>query len=79
MNKKQPSTKSSSNYSRRDFLMKTAEIGDLNTNIFSGPQSYDVAEIGLHPFMLAYANDNFRDYTLLPIFPFRMLDIRVYL
>jgi len=43
----------------------------MNTNVFNGPQSYDVTEIGLHPFMLAYANDNFRDYTLLPIFPLR--------
>ena len=48
------------------------EIGNINTNLFSGPQSYDVCEVGLHPFMLAYANNNFRDYTLLPIFPFRM-------
>ena len=49
-----------------------AAIGDINTNILSGPQTYDVTEIGLHPFMLAYANDNFRDYTLLPIFPIRI-------
>lgn len=46
-------------------------IGDLNTNIFSGPQSHDVTEIGLHPFMLVYANEGFRDYSLLPIFPLR--------
>jgi len=47
-------------------------IGDTNTKTFSGSQPYDVAEIGLHPFMLAYANDNFRDYSLLPIFPLRL-------
>ena len=47
-------------------------IGDSNTNLFSGPQTYDVAEIGLHPFMLAYANDGFRDYSLLPIFLLRL-------
>lgn len=46
-------------------------IGDLNTHVFSGPQTLDVTEIGLHPFMLAYANDTFRDYQLLPIFPIR--------
>jgi 4,5-dihydroxyphthalate decarboxylase len=40
--------------------------------VFSGPQSLDVTEIGLHPFMLAYANDGFRDYSLLPIFPLRL-------
>jgi len=47
-------------------------IGDLNTDVFSGPQSYDLTEIGLHPFMLAYANESFRDYQLLPIFPIRV-------
>ena len=47
-------------------------IGDINTHVFSGPQTLDVADIGLHPFMLAYANDDFRAYTLLPIFPFRL-------
>jgi 4,5-dihydroxyphthalate decarboxylase len=47
-------------------------IGDINSNVFNGPQSLDVTEIGLHPFMLAYANDGFRDYTLLPIFPLRL-------
>jgi len=46
-------------------------IGDLNSNVFSGPQTLDVTEIGLQPFMVAYANDGFRDYTLLPIFPLR--------
>lgn len=47
-------------------------IGDLNTDTFVGNQTYDITEIGLHPYMLAYANDNFRDYTLLPIFPLRI-------
>ena len=47
-------------------------IGDLNTHLFSGPQTLEVAEIGLAPFMLAYANDDFRDYSLIPVFPLRM-------
>ena len=47
-------------------------IGDINTNVFSGPQTLDITEIGLHPFMLAYANDGFRNYSLLPIFPLRL-------
>lgn len=55
-----------------DTQFEKGAIGDMNTNIFSGPQTYDVTEIGLHPFMLAYANDNFRDYSLLPIFPLRV-------
>ena len=48
------------------------KIGDLNTNTFSGSQAFDVTEIGLHPFMLAYANQGFRDYSLLPVFPLRI-------
>ena len=44
-------------------------IGDINTNVFSGPQTFDVTEIGLHPCMLAVANDGFQDYSRLPIFP----------
>jgi 4,5-dihydroxyphthalate decarboxylase len=51
---------------------EVAKIGDMNTHVFSGPQTWDVTEIGLHPFMLAYANDGFRDYSLLPIFPLRL-------
>ena len=46
-------------------------IGDANTAAFSGAGTYDVTEIGLHPYMLAYANENFRDYTLIPVFPIR--------
>jgi len=49
-----------------------AGIGDMNTSTFSGEQAYDITEIGLHPYMLAYVNDHFRDYTLLPIFPLRI-------
>ncbi len=55
-----------------DVEMVEMGIGDMNTNVFNGPQTLDVTEIGLHPYMLAYANDNFRDYTLLPIFPLRV-------
>jgi 4,5-dihydroxyphthalate decarboxylase len=55
-----------------DIQFQESGIGDINTNVFSGPQSLDVTEIGLHPFMLAYANDGFRDYALLPIFPLRL-------
>ena len=54
-----------------DARFEKMAIGDMNTNVFSGPQTLDVTEIGLHPFMLAYANDGFRTYTLLPIFPLR--------
>jgi 4,5-dihydroxyphthalate decarboxylase len=48
------------------------KIGTMNTDVLVGPQTYDISEVGLHPFMLAYANDDFRDYSLLPIFPLRV-------
>jgi len=55
-----------------DVHFQHAGIGDSNTDLFSGAQTLDFTEIGLHPFMIAYANENFRDYTLLPIFPLRL-------
>lgn len=55
-----------------DIQFQESGIGDINTNLFNGPQTYDVTEIGLHPYMLAYANEGFRDYSLLPIFPMRL-------
>jgi len=53
-------------------MVKSGGIGDMNTNVFNGPQSFDVTEIGILPFIIAYSNADFRDYTLLPIFPLRM-------
>jgi len=55
-----------------EIQFKESGIGDINTHVFSGPQTLDVTEIGLHPFMLAFANDGFRCYSLLPIFPLRL-------
>jgi len=47
------------------------KIGNLNNHIFSGPQTRGITEVGLAPFMLAYANDDFRAYSLIPVFPLR--------
>ena len=46
-------------------------IGSMNSHVLGGAGTREVTEIGLHPFMLAYANEGFRDYTLLPVFPLR--------
>lgn len=54
------------------FDIVKAGIGDMNTEAFNGEQTYDVSEIGMVPFIIAYGNDQFRDYYLLPMFPFRM-------
>jgi 4,5-dihydroxyphthalate decarboxylase len=48
-----------------------ASIHDLNAVAMGGDQRWEVQEIGLHPYMLAYSNDGFRDYTLVPVFPLR--------
>ncbi len=45
-----------------------SKIGELNQHVFSGPATRDVTEVGLIPFLLAHANDGFRDYQLLPVF-----------
>ena len=55
-----------------DVTFEVAGIGDMNTDVFSGQQTRDVTEIGLHPYMLAYANEGFRDYSLIPVFPIRV-------
>jgi 4,5-dihydroxyphthalate decarboxylase len=57
----------------KDFNTKFQEagVGDMNTHVFSGPKTREVTEIGLSPFMLAYANQRHRDYTLIPVFPLR--------
>ena len=46
---------------------QVTSIGPLNNHAFFGPQTRDITEIGLIPYILAYCNDGFRDYTLLPI------------
>lgn len=51
---------------------ETGRIGDLNTHVFSGPRTLDVTEIGLTPYILAFANEGFRAYSLIPVFPLRL-------
>ena len=46
-------------------------IGDMNTHVFDTPRTRTVTEVGLHPYMLAFANEGFRAYTILPIFLLR--------
>ncbi len=47
-------------------------IGEMNTHVFSGPRTREATEIGLLPFILAFANEDFRAYSLLPVFPLRV-------
>jgi 4,5-dihydroxyphthalate decarboxylase len=57
---------------RCQATFEIGRIGEMNSHVFSGPQSREVSEVGLLPFILAYANEDFRDYTLIPVFPLRV-------
>lgn len=54
-----------------DVNFETDKVGNMNTHAFVGPRRRGFTEVGLIPFMLSYANDNFRAYSLIPVFPFR--------
>jgi len=47
---------------------ETSRIGELNQHVFTGARTRDVTEVGLIPYLLAFCNDEFRDYLLLPLF-----------
>jgi len=51
-----------------DVTFETSNIYALNANVFGSDQSFDVAEIGLIPYISKYINNDFRDYTLIPVF-----------
>lgn len=57
---------------RCEHQFEVGRIGDMNTHLFSGPQTREVSEVGLLPFILARANEDFRDYALIPVFPLRL-------
>jgi 4,5-dihydroxyphthalate decarboxylase len=45
-----------------------SNIYDLNDLAFGPEKTYEVTELGLIPYVTKYINDDFRGYTLLPIF-----------
>jgi 4,5-dihydroxyphthalate decarboxylase len=51
---------------------EAGKIGDMNKHIFDGSKTREVSEIGLLPFILAVANDGFKDYSLIPVFVLRV-------
>ena len=51
---------------------KPGAIGDLNTEVFSNSGTLDFSEIGLVPYIVAFANEDFRAYSLIPVFPLRI-------
>ena len=54
------------------YTFSKGGISELNSSAFEGKDSYDISELGLVPYILAFANDGFRAYPLLPIFPLRL-------
>ena len=55
-----------------EVRFEKASIGDMNRHVFAGPRTREVTEIGFSPYLLAYTNDDFRAYTLIPVFPLRL-------
>lgn len=55
-----------------DYSFEKQKIGDLNTMAHSGKSPYDVMELGLGPFIFAFANEGIKNYELIPVFPLRI-------
>ena len=51
-----------------DVSLLAEEIYSLNKHLFGPKQTYDVSETGLIPYVMKYANEDFRAYTLIPVF-----------
>ena len=59
-----------------DFQIEQQGIGDLNTHVFSGPQTLVVSEFFLVSFLLSFANVCLSDYTLLTILQIRIFRLK---
>jgi 4,5-dihydroxyphthalate decarboxylase len=46
---------------------EVTSIGPMNMHALASPKTRHVTEIGLIPYLLAWANDGIRDYALLPV------------
>jgi 4,5-dihydroxyphthalate decarboxylase len=55
-----------------EVSFEVSTIGGMNTDALGGPMTREVTEIGMVPYMLAYANDGLRSHTLIPVFPLRV-------
>lgn len=51
-----------------DISFNVENIYNLSIAAFGPEKKYEVTEIGLIPFITKYINDDFRDYTLIPVF-----------
>jgi 4,5-dihydroxyphthalate decarboxylase len=51
-----------------DVRFHAEDIYSLNKQLFGPKRTYEVSETGLIPFVTRYANEDFRAYTLIPVF-----------
>lgn len=51
-----------------DVRFHAEDIYRLNKQLFGPQRTYEVSETGLIPFVTRYANEDFRAYTLIPVF-----------
>ncbi|MCP4003259.1 MAG: ABC transporter substrate-binding protein [bacterium] len=55
-----------------DLSFHVKDIYRLNAGVFGSARTYEVSETGLIPYVKKYANEDFRAYTLIPVFISRM-------
>jgi 4,5-dihydroxyphthalate decarboxylase len=51
-----------------DVRFQPEDIYSLNRQVFGLQRTYEVSETGLIPYLMRYANEDFRAYTLIPVF-----------
>jgi 4,5-dihydroxyphthalate decarboxylase len=51
-----------------DVRFHVEDIYSLNKHLFGPQRTYEVSETGLIPYVTRYANEDFRAYTLIPVF-----------
>ena len=51
-----------------DVRFHAEDIYSLNKQLFGPKRTYEVSETGLIPYVTRYANEDFRAYTLIPVF-----------
>ncbi len=51
-----------------DVNFNVENIYNLNNHVFGPENTYEVTEMGLIPYITQYINNDFREYTLIPVF-----------
>jgi 4,5-dihydroxyphthalate decarboxylase len=51
-----------------DVRFQPGNIYSLNRQVFGPQRTFEVSETGLIPYVMRYANEDFRAYTLIPVF-----------